>query len=448
MHMHRQWGFFFCWPESLQKSGPKLWLVLSSFLMVSLLGLSGCHGPLASLAPWGEASSSGQQAQQLYQQAWASLRADYVDGSFNGQHWLYWQTRYNGKLHTLEDAYVAIDTMIESLGDDYTRLLRPRAFGHQSRDIDAQLAGVGLHIALRQGQLTVISPIVGTPAQRAGLRAGDRITHINGWSTAGHSAEECAERIRGKEGLALTLTITRGRAKKPQVYRLVRALIHVPSVYTQPLLEPQLLKGLPIAYIRLDSFISEDAAQEMAQALADLKRQSPTPEGLILDLRGNYGGLLSNAVDIADLFLDHDLVVSVEGREAWEREPFWANDGQDFTGPMVLLVDGGTASASEILSGALQENHRAKLVGTQTFGKGMVQKIMPLQQGAGLNITTARYFTPRHRDINHKGIAPDVSVALEEKAFRRKQDTQLEKAVALLKPQLTRPPVLASKASL
>lgn len=369
-------------------------------------------------------SEETTEALSLYEEVWQTVQLDYVDPSFNGQDWASWQHRYDDKIQTVDDAYVAIATMLASLNDDYTRFLSPRAMAEQNLQIDAKLFGVGIQIMQQNKKLTVVSTLEGTPAEEAGLMPLDLITHINGETTVGMSVQDAADRIRGPEGSLVKLTIKREEDIFDKDIR--RARIKIKTVFIKPLQDRRL------GYVRLNSFISETALQEMVAALKQLENK----EGLILDLRGNYGGLLNNAVDIADLFLKDEAIVAIKGRYDHQSRRFYGRVGNETTKPLVVLIDGGSASASEILSGALKDNQRAKLIGAKTFGKGLVQKITPLQNGSGINITISKYLTPNGNDIHHLGIKPDVAVTLTKKPIDDAHDPQLKKAVQVLTQQL------------
>ncbi len=344
---------------------------------------------------------------------------EYVDDSFNHQDWYRWKDRYKGQLKDPEDAYVAIQTMLASLNDEYTRFLPPRDMREQTLSIDSRLYGIGIQIGVRDNKLQVVSVLEDTPAEAAGLKAKDQIIRIDGQETAGMTVEQAADRIRGKEGTAVKLTIRRG--EKTVVEEIVRAEIRLKSVFTEELEDDR------IGYVRLNSFISETATAEMHEILQKMKDK----KAIILDLRGNYGGLLDNAVAIADMFLEKGDIVSIVNRKQ-ERRTYRAYPGQNANQPMVILIDGGSASASEILSGALKDHRRATLIGTQSYGKGLVQKINPLPDGSGLNITISKYFTPKGTDIDHKGIAPDIVVEYTEKDFLDQTDPQLQRAIQYL----------------
>ncbi len=368
-------------------------------------------------------SDQSQLANQLYEEAWRTVQEEYVDGSFNGQDWASWRYRYRGKLHNLEDAYVAIGTMVASLNDEYTRFLQPRDMSEQSMSIDSRLYGVGIQISKRDNKLLVLATIDDTPAQRAGLLPKDQITHINGNETAGMSVEDAADQIRGEKGTYVTLSIKRGKAQLNK--RIQRDEIKIKSVFTKPLDDKR------IGYLRLSSFISETMLDEMKEALQKLSSK----QALVLDLRGNYGGLFSNAVEAADMLMEQGKIVFIVNREHDQRS-FEAHPGVINDKPLVVLIDGGSASASEILAGALKDNHRATLIGSQSFGKGLVQKVNPLMNNSGINITISKYLTPNGTDINKKGIEPDIKVPFTEADYLAQRDPQLDRAVQYLKGRL------------
>jgi carboxyl-terminal processing protease len=363
------------------------------------------------------------RGEHLYDEAWTTINAEYVDSTFNHQDWSRWRDRFKGKIKDPQDAYVAVATMVASLNDEYTRFLPPRDMKEQSLNIDSRLYGVGIQISMRDNKLVVLATLDDTPAEKAGLLPHDVITKINGHETAGLSVEDAADRIRGPKDTEVQLTIQRGGRSMNRKIR--RAEIRLKSVFTRPLSDSS------IGYIRLSSFISESMLGEMD----DIMRKLVDKKALIVDLRGNYGGLFSNAVEIADMFLEDGKIVSIVNRDH-DSKVYSAHPGAVFHNPVVLLIDGGSASASEILAGALKDNRRATLIGSQSFGKGLVQKINMLSEGAGLNITISRYLTPNGADINKKGIQPDVKVPFTEADFRAHHDPQLNKAVAYLKAKL------------
>lgn len=347
---------------------------------------------------------AAQSPQMLYDEVWKLVNTRYVDSDKNGQDWSIWRHRYDSHLQTNEDAYVAIETMLNSLNDRYTRFLTPEEFADEGNSIRATLFGIGIQIGVRNDQIVVISPIEDTPAEQAGLKAQDIILEINDESTQGMSVKEAADRIRGEKGTTVKLLVKRGD-KPAKLYSVMRDEIKLKSVSQEA---PLPLKE-NIGYIRLSSFLSKKASSELKDALKDQGGK----DGYILDLRGNPGGLLTNAITIADFFLDHGGIVSTVDRDGY-KEIRGSTPGTLTDKPLVVLINEGSASASEILSGALRDNNRAILVGKTTFGKGLVQEINSLPDGSGVNITTQRYLTPNDTDINKVGIVPDIDVEMPE----------------------------------
>lgn len=343
----------------------------------------------------------------LYERVFNLIKEDFYDPAVLGvQNWERWQHRYDGKLKTLEDSHKAIETMLASLGDRYTRFLDLEAFADEKSQIDAKLYGIGIQIGIdKDHRVIVITPIDDTPASRAGLQAGDEIAEIDGKTTKGFSVEDAAKAIRGKIDSPVNLVLMR---KKDRIkVTVVRAEIPIKAVQTAKMLDSQ------VGYIRLSSFISQQANREMSDALTKMS----SAKGIILDLRDNPGGLLTNAIDISNMFLDSGNIVSTVDRDGY-KTPAVSEGRPICRQPLVVLVNKGSASASEITSGALKDNGRATLVGQTTFGKGLVQGINKLDDGSGVNITIAKYLTPNDTDINRKGIGPDVKVEISEKDYK------------------------------
>jgi len=342
----------------------------------------------------------------LYRRAWHLIKESYYDRSFNGQDWLRWKSRYDKRLETTDDAHKAIETMLWSLGDPYTRFLDKEAFDEEKSQIDAKLYGVGMQLGMnKENKVVVIAPIEGTPAYRAGVQPGDAIIEVDGKPVKGQSLQQVVAQIRGPIDSRVSLTFLRG-AKRRKV-TIVRAEIPIRAVVSQEILPGN------IGYIRLDSFISSKANHEMRLAL---KRMSQT-DALILDLRHNPGGLLANAIEIANMFLDQGVIVSTIDADSYKTSQMSAKKPISDK-PMVVLINGGSASASEILAAALRDNGRAKLVGQKTFGKGLVQAINKLDDGSGINVTIARYLTPTDQNIHKHGIKPDYKVVVKEKDYQ------------------------------
>jgi carboxyl-terminal processing protease len=291
--------------------------------------------------------------------------------------------------------------------DPHSSYLQPEDFKELQEETEGSFSGIGIEVTTEDGDLLVVSPIEGTPADRAGLKAKDKIVKIDGEQTQSMNPMDAIKKLRGPQGTQISLAIQREGWKEPRVFTLTRETIPLHSV-KKTFLEPGL------AYIRITNFQSQ-TTRDVKEALQKLQAQHPIT-GLILDLRNNPGGLLDQAVSVADIFLDGGLVVSTKGRVKEQNMTFHAhgNGGKNLF-PLVVLVNEGSASASEIVTGAIQDHKRGTVVGTKTFGKGSVQTILPLPEGAGLRMTTARYYTPSGRSIQATGITPDVEVASDEK---------------------------------
>lgn len=361
---------------------------------------------------------------EMYDDVWKIVNKKYYDPSNNSQDWARWRYRYENKLKTKDDAYVAIETMLSSLNDPYTRFLDPKEFSEETQSIKGSLKGIGTQIGIRDGELVIIAPLEDSPAERAGLLADDRILEINGESTKGINIDAAADKIRGEKGTTVTLLIQR-KGVPNKIYRVVRDEIEVKSVSCKPPFETEIPND--IQYIRLSSFISKNAAGEIESIL----NNSSHVKGYIIDLRSNPGGLLTNAIYISDMLLRGGIIVSTVDRDSYKTTTR-ARIQQVTDKPIVVLINKGSASASEILSGALKDNHRATIVGEQSFGKGLVQEINRLPDEAGMNITIQRYLTPSGTDIHKKGITPDVVVELTQENAEAKNDVQLKKAIEIL----------------
>lgn len=374
------------------------------------------------------------EEQKLLSEVWRIVDRAYVDDSFNHQNWWFVRQRsLQEPLQNREETYTAIEKMLASLDDPFTRLLRPDQYRSLQTNTSGELMGVGLQITQdeRQGDLRVIAPIEGSPAFLAGIRPRDRILKIDGVPTVSLSLDEAAERMRGPIGSRVVLTIRR-EDKEPIDLELVRDRITLNPVYAR--LQTQ-TDGTKIAYLRLSQF-NANATAEIAHAISRL--ESEGAEAYVLDLRNNPGGLLQAGIDVARLLLDRGTIVFTVNRDGIQ-DSFSANGHSLTTDPLAILVNQGTASASEILSGALQDNGRAKLVGERTFGKGLIQSLFTLSDGSGLAVTVARYETPNHHDINRQGIIPDVVVSTEPLSrdqVATQSDRQYQAAVDLLTHQM------------
>jgi carboxyl-terminal processing protease len=296
----------------------------------------------------------------------------------------------------------AIKGMVQSL-DPHSSFMTKEEHQELMMETRGSFTGIGIEITVKDGTLTVVSPIEGTPAYVAGLKAGDKIVKIEGKSTKDMTLIDAVKQIRGPKGSKVNLTILRESETKPLELDIVRDVIPLKSV-RQLVLSPE------VGYVRISNFQSK-TAEELSAALENLERDRKLT-GLILDLRNNPGGLLSQAIEVSELFLDSGVIVSTKGRDSSQDITATAHKNKKARSyPIIVLVNGGSASASEIVAGALQDNHRALILGTRTFGKGSVQTILPLSDGSGLRLTTARYYTPSGRSIQLSGITPDIELA-------------------------------------
>jgi len=353
--------------------------------------------------------------QKLFDSSWKIIRDNYYDSELNTQSWSRWKEHYHGKIKTDEDAKVAIDTMLASLNDPYSRYMDKAEYNEQNNSINSKITGIGVNITSSAGKIYIVNVMDGTPAQFANILPDDILFSVDGKEVNGLSLSEVAKLVRGPENSFVNIVIIRNNTKLTK--RVMRKEIKIKTVKGSIL-------DKNIGYIQILSFVGSTTPNEFLEALEKTK----DTDGLIIDLRGNTGGLLPNAVFIANLFIPEGNIVSIVGRNGYKYDINAQNTEYSITKPTVVLVDGGSASASEILSGALKDYKKAKLLGTKTFGKGMVQKIIPMPNETGLNITIAKYLTPNGNDINKKGITPDIEVSLSIKDIKNKSDTQLQAA--------------------
>ncbi|MGB5234155.1 MAG: S41 family peptidase [Candidatus Macondimonas sp.] len=297
----------------------------------------------------------------------------------------------------------AIRGMLSGL-DPHSSYLDASEFKEMQINTSGRFGGLGIEVQMEDGFVKVVTPIDDTPAARAGLQPGDLIIKLDDTQVKGLSLTDAVNRMRGEPGSQIRLTILREKQDAPFVVTLTRDVINVQSVKRR-LLEPG------YGYVRITQF-RNDAGKDLEDALSKLVAENKAPlRGLVLDLRNNPGGLLTAAVEVTDVFQDSGLVVYTQGREKTSRQDFPSKPGDSLRGaPMVVLVNGGSASASEIVAGALQDNKRALVVGTRTFGKGSVQTVLPLPSGDAIKLTTARYYTPGGRSIQAEGIDPDIAL--------------------------------------
>ncbi|MDA8235340.1 MAG: S41 family peptidase [Clostridia bacterium] len=321
----------------------------------------------------------------------------------------------------------AIAGIVKSLGDPYSVYMEPKTYSSLQKDLKGIFGGVGISVGMRDEHLTVIAPIKDTPAFRAGIKAGDVIYKINEKDAFNMDLETAINLIQGKEGTKVKLTMLRKGKKKPLEFELIREIIVAPSV------EGKILDGTDIAYVQLTQFKS-NTGQELGKTLQELNNEGF--KGIILDLRDNPGGDLDAAVDVAKFFVPKEsTIVSIKYRNGDEDK--FVSDAEPLEVPLVIIINENSASASEIVAGAVKDSKTGTLVGLKTFGKGVVQSIFPLDNGAGLKLTTAKYYTPKGSDIHKKGISPDVEVKQPQaKGEEEVEDLQLEKAIGIVKAKI------------
>ncbi|MDM9584650.1 carboxyl-terminal processing protease CtpA [Nostoc sp. GT001] len=391
-----------------------------SLLMAFCLALGTLTQPAVAL--------TGEQ--KLVSEVWRIVNRTYLDETFNHQNWAAVRQKVLEKpLADSNASYEAIGKMLKSLDDPFTRFLDPEQYRSLQVNTSGELTGVGLQIALNSenGKLEVVAPIAGSRADKAGIRPRDRILKIEGVSTENLTLDEAATRMRGPSGSLVTLLIERDGEAETEI-RLTRDRIALNPVVSDLRVSAE---GTPIGYLRLTQF-NANASTELAHAISSLEKKGAA--AYILDLRNNPGGLLQAGIEIARLWLDSGTIVYTVNRQGIQGSfeafgPALTND------PLVILVNQGTASASEILVGALQDNGRAQLVGETTFGKGLIQSLFELSDGSGLAVTIAKYETPQHRDINKLGIKPDKvisQVAINREQIGTQADLQYQAALELL----------------
>ncbi|WP_231220861.1 S41 family peptidase [Helicobacter pylori] len=309
------------------------------------------------------------------------------------------EKKYVDKITISEIMTKAIEGLLSNL-DAHSAYLNEKKFKEFQAQTEGEFGGLGITVGIRDGVLTVIAPLEGTPAYKAGVKAGDNILKINNESTLSMSIDDAINLMRGKPKTPIQITIVRKNEPKPLVFNIVRDIIKVPSVYVKT------IKDTPYLYVRVNSF-----DKNVTKSVLDGLKANPKVKGIVLDLRGNPGGLLNQAVGLSNLFIKEGILVSQKGKNKEENLEYKANGRAPYTNlPIAVLVNGGSASASEIVAGALQDHKRAIIIGEKTFGKGSVQVLLPVNKDEAIKITTARYYLPSGRTIQAKGITPDIVI--------------------------------------
>ena len=387
--------------------------------LLLILGAGGMTAAIAVAAPGlglpsTNSSSITNSPKEVIDQVWQIVYRDFLDssGKYSPETWTSLRRDLLAKSYAgTDESYEAIRGMLASLDDPYTRFLDPKEFKELQIDTSGELTGVGIQITLDKDtkEILVVSPIEGTPASRAGVQPKDVIVSIDGKPTKGMTTEDAVKLIRGQEGSQVTL----GLRRKGTVVMvpLKRARIEIHAVESRL---NTAADGKKVGYIRLKQF-NANASREMRAAIRELEEEGA--QGYVLDLRTNPGGLLEASIDIARQWLDEGTIVSTKTRDGIQ-DVRRATGSALTNSPVVVLVNEGSASASEILSGALQDNKRAVLVGQKTFGKGLVQSVRGLSDGSGLTVTIAKYLTPKGTDIHKNGIRPDVDVKLSDQEIQ------------------------------
>ncbi|MGL2703839.1 S41 family peptidase [Helicobacter pylori] len=309
------------------------------------------------------------------------------------------EKKYVDKISISEIMTKAIEGLLSNL-DAHSAYLNEKKFKEFQAQTEGEFGGLGITVGMRDGVLTVIAPLEGTPAYKAGVKSGDNILKINNESTLSMSIDDAINLMRGKPKTPIQITIVRKNEPKPLVFNIIRDIIKLPSVYVKK------IKETPYLYVRVSGF-----DKNVTKSVLDGLKANPKAKGIVLDLRGNPGGLLNQAVGLSNLFIKEGVLVSQKGKNKEENLEYKANGRAPYTNlPVAVLVNGGSASASEIVAGALQDHKRAVIIGEKTFGKGSVQMLLPVNKDEAIKITTARYYLPSGRTIQAKGITPDIVI--------------------------------------
>ena len=364
-----------------------------------------------------------ENAKRLFIDTWRLIKTSYYDPTLNHQDWYKWKNRYLPYIENDEDVYVAVNSMLASLNDPYSKFMNKNEFEQQKINIDAKIMGIGVTITSDSGKIKVVNVIENSPAQKAEIQPNDVIFAVDGKEVNGMDLSDVSHMLRGEKGTEVNIIILRNKKKLEKT--IIRDEIKLKSV-TSKMLDEE------IAYIQIMTFISSDVVNEMLDAIS----KTSSAKGLIIDLRGNTGGLLPAAISISNLFIEKGAIVSIVDRNGTKNTIDAQFSPFKIKKPIVILTDGATASASEIFSGAMKDYQLAVIVGEKTFGKGMIQKIFALANYNGMNLTIGKYLTPNGTDINKLGIEPNYEVKITKNDIKQHKDPQLEKAKYLIKERL------------
>lgn len=363
--------------------------------------------------------------ERLFLIAWRNIKNQYVDPTMNGQNWVRWKNRYINKIETIEDAHVAINSMLQSLDDPYSKFMNMPEYTQQNRTINSNISGIGINVMSLANKIVISNVIEDSPAQKEGVKIGDIILKVDDFEINNVKLEEAVKHIRGQKNTYVKLTLL--RKNHVLVKNIKRDVVKLKTV------KYQLLKH-KIAYIQIASFMGSSVSDEFKTALS--QSMEDNAKGVIIDLRGDAGGLLTNAVNMANMIINDGTILSIVYRNGVKAD--LTTDKQAFftEKPIVILINKGTASSAEILTGALRDNHKAILVGETTYGKNSVQQIIPLPNHTGMNLTVAKYLMPNDEDIHNKGIAPDYKISYTKKDYKQNTDPQLIKAQEILRKNI------------
>ena len=335
------------------------------------------------------------------------------------------QNEYVEEVDQVEIIDAAINGALQSL-DPFSAYMNPKVFEESQSETSGEFGGLGIEVSMESGVIKVITPIDDTPASKAGIKAGDYIVKINGEQVQGKTLMEAVNLMRGPEGTSIEITVRRKGLRKAKIFKITREIIEIKSVISK-------IVDNKVGYLRLRAF-NENSSNQLKKEISKIEKNKKLV-GYILDLRNNPGGLLSQAVTISDFFLNDGEIVSTKGRKKRENRKFFAKKGDKIDGkPLIVLINNGSASASEIVAGALQDQKRAILLGETTFGKGSVQSIIPLKNRGAIRLTISKYYLPSGKSISEVGVVPDIKVEEEDEEFSINTitDNQLNYAIKLL----------------